>query len=116
MLALADYAEAKRRGWSGGDFKRWCEAPIDGGRVISAGKVARDESQTVRTNRRMYNQRTLPVPRQVDRSGAVFMGSHIRLGTTATVSPRMHFHDASSINGTIYIGYIGRHLTNTLTS
>ncbi|MFI7575884.1 hypothetical protein [Micromonospora sp. NPDC049497] len=84
--------------------------------MISMGKVARDESQTVRTNRRMAAERTLPVPRQVDRRGVVFMGAHIRLGTTATVSPRLYFHDATSIDGEVYVGYIGRHLTNTLTS
>ena len=83
--------------------------------MISSGKVARDESRTVRNNRRMSAERTLPVPRQIDRSGAVFMGTHIRLGTSATVSPRLYFHDAST-DGAIYVGYIGRHLTNTHTS
>ena len=116
MLALADYAKAKQNGWSGGDFKRWCESPAEGGRVISPGKVARDESQTVRTNRKMSAERILPVPRQLDPRGVIFMGAHIRLGTSAMVSPRLYFYDASSIDGAIYVGYIGRHLTNTLTS
>ncbi len=116
MLALADYARAKSDGWSGGDFKYWCESPAEGGRVISAGKVSRDESQAVRTNRRFAAERTLPVPLHVDRSGSVFMGAHIKLGTSASISPRLHFHDASSNHDTIYIGYIGRHLSNTMTS
>ncbi|MEU5909403.1 hypothetical protein [Micromonospora sp. NPDC047527] len=116
MLALADYAKAKQGGWSRGDFKFWCESPADDGRVISAGKVARDESQTVRNNRKMASERTLPVPRQVDPREVVFMGTHIRLGTSATVSPRLHFFDASSVDGKVYVGYIGRHLTNTMTS
>ncbi|MEV4388267.1 hypothetical protein AB0J68_21550 [Micromonospora sp. NPDC049580] len=116
MLAMADYARARRDGWSGGDFKFWCETPAEGGRVISAGKVARDESQTVRNNRRFAQQRTLPVPPGVDPRGRVFMGAHVRLGTLATVSPRLHFHDDSAGSGAIYIGYVGRHLSNTATS
>ncbi|MFY1593629.1 hypothetical protein [Micromonospora sp. WMMD737] len=116
MSALADYAKAKQDGWTGGDFKHWCESPGDGGRVISTGKVARDESGTVRNTRRFSAERTLPVPRQIARSGNIFMGAHIRLGTLATVSPRLHFHDASASNGVIYVGYIGRHLTNPATS
>ncbi|MBE1489012.1 hypothetical protein [Plantactinospora soyae] len=116
LLALADYARAKRDGWSGGDFKQWCESPAEGGKAISIAKVARDESTSVRNNRRFAAERNLPVPRQIDRSGSVFMGAHIKLGTSATVSPRLHFHDASSIDQTIYVGYIGRHLSNTATS
>lgn len=116
LLAFADYARAKQEGWSGGDFKLWCETPADGGRVISAGKVARDESETVRKNKKFASERTLPVPGDVVPDGHVFMGAHVRLGTSATVSPRMHFYDATSSHHAIYVGYIGRHLPNTSTS
>jgi hypothetical protein len=115
LLALADYCKARLDGWSGGDFKFWCESPADGGRVISVGKVVRDESETVRNNRRMARERIFPVPLRVSQTGRIFMGAHIKLGTTATVSPRMYFYDASAVDGQIYVGYIGRHLVNTKT-
>lgn len=114
-LALADYVRAKREQGFAGDFKRWCESPAPGGRVVSVGKVALDESQTVRANRRFAQTRTLPVPVEVDPRGSIFMGAHIRLGSFSTVAPRMHFHDGSIGQRMIYIGYLGRHLPNTLT-
>lgn len=114
LLALRDYGEAKRKADFEGDFKTWCESPGPG-RVIPPGKVARDESKTVRTTRKYASARTFPVPRQIDPSGRSFISAHIKLGQTATVSPRMYFHESPADN-VIYVGYIGRHLPNTLTS
>lgn len=115
LLALADYARASVLGRFARDFKSWCESPPDGEwYAISAGKVARDESLTVRTNRKFGQARMFTVPSTVDPSGKVFMGAHIRLGNSTTVAPRMHFHDASRDGGVIYVGYIGPHLPNTL--
>jgi hypothetical protein len=117
LLALRDYARAKGTGIFAGDFKQWCEAPAGNGRVIPPGKVARDESSSVRANKRFALARTLPVPVEVDPSGRMFMGAHLKLGTTATVSPRMHFYEAVADGRTvIYVGYLGRHLPNSLTS
>jgi hypothetical protein len=62
LLALRDYARTKQSQGFDGDFKRWCESPPGGGRAISAGKVARGESDTVRNNRRLHAMRVLPVP------------------------------------------------------
>jgi hypothetical protein len=116
LLAMRDYARRKREVGFEGDFGRWCQAPPEGCRAVSPGKVAMGESDTVRNNRRMARLRTLPVPIEVDQSGEVFMGAHVRLGQSSTVAPRMHFHDATTDHGTIFIGYIGRHLENTRTS
>lgn len=116
LLALADYAKASKKGEFSGDFKSWCESPPNMDRdAISAGKVARDESSTVRSNGKFHRARVFTVPSEVDPSGKIFMGAHIRLGNSTTVAPRMHFHDASRNNGAIYVGYIGPHLPNTLT-
>jgi hypothetical protein len=43
------------------------------------------------------------------------MGAHIRIGASGQISPRLWFHDATASTGKIYMGYLGRHLTNTLT-
>jgi hypothetical protein len=55
------------------------------------------------------------VPLRVDPAGAIFMGAHFKLGGGDTISPRLYLHDAVDTDGNVYVGYIGRHLTNTLT-
>jgi hypothetical protein len=52
---------------------------------------------------------------EVSRTGEIFMPSHIRLGQSSTVAPRMYFHDASATEHRVFVGYIGRHLANTRT-
>jgi len=117
LRAMADYVRAKRGTGFDGDFKRWCEATPGGGRSLSPGKVARDESDTVHQNPRLARSRYLPVPVAAHPDGRIFMGAHIKLSNSKTVAPRIHFHDASAGSGTtIYVGYIGRHLPNTLTT
>lgn len=116
MLALRDYASAKQNQSFKGDFKRWCESPPSGGRPFSPGKVATGESGTVRHNKRLAAMRTFPVPSTVHPEGKMFMAWHIRLGQQSTVAPRLYFHDDTSRTGTVYIGYIGRHLPNTMTT
>jgi len=100
-----------------GDFKTWCENPPVDAYGIPAGKVARDESETVRSNARWRHQREFVVPAEVDVSKRVFMGAHIRIGASAggQIAPRLYFYDATSQTGRIYVGYLGRHLTNTRT-
>jgi hypothetical protein len=45
------------------------------------------------------------------------MGAHVRIGASAggQVSPRLYYYDATAQAGTVYVGYLGRHLTNTRT-
>ncbi|GAA0488229.1 hypothetical protein Ade02nite_81320 [Paractinoplanes deccanensis] len=115
LLALADYAAASTNNDFAGDFKTWCESPPNGRYAISAGKVARDESPTVRNNAKFSATRVFPVPESVSPSCEIFMGAHIKLGNSTTIAPRMHFLDALRRDGHIYVGYIGPHLPNTLT-
>jgi hypothetical protein len=117
VRALQAYADAKLVKVFTGDFKMWCENPPSDSYAIPAGKVARDESETVRNNAKWRRVREFPVPAEVDSSRRIFMGSHIRVGASASgqISPRLYFHDATSLTGKIYIGYLGRHLTNTRT-
>jgi len=114
LRAMQSYADAK--GFSG-DFKRWCECPPSGSYAIPSGKVARDESETVKNNSKWRHKREFRVPHEVSLSGRVFMGAHIRIGASAggQISPRLHFYDATSSNGKVYVGYLGRHLSNTRT-
>jgi hypothetical protein len=66
-------------------------------------------------NAKWRREREVPVPAEIDSSRRVFMGAHIRIGASATgpISPRLYFHDATAQTGRIYVGYLGRHLTNT---
>lgn len=117
LLALDGYAGAKAADRFTGDFKAWCENPPSGECVIPAGKVARDESETVHNNSKWRRERELPVPPEISESGTVFMGAHIRIGASAggQISPRLHFYDGTAQTGLVYVGYLGRHLTNTRT-
>ena len=44
------------------------------------------------------------------------MKAHFKLASIGMLSPRMYYHDDYANSGKIYIGYIGRHLTNTMTN
>jgi hypothetical protein len=117
LQALEAYAIAKTGNGFPGDFKTWCESPPSGASTIPAGKIARDESETVRNNTKWRRERELPVPAEINPVGIVYMGAHVRVGASAggQISPRLHFHDATAQTGMVYIGYLGRHLTNTRT-
>ncbi|WP_030172372.1 hypothetical protein [Spirillospora albida] len=111
MRAMNDYAEASAAGSFAGGFPAWCKNPPTGAHAISAGKVAPDESETVKNDRKMRRARLLPVPEAVDASGKVFMGAHVRLGGGGGMSaPRMHYADDVKGTGKIYVGYLGPHL------
>jgi hypothetical protein len=72
--------------------------------------AARENSITMQ---QWGNERVLPVPSDVDPSGQTVMEAHFKLGQIGRISPRMHYYDDFTGTGKIYIGYIGRHLTNT---
>lgn len=93
----------------------WCHHPPSGTYAVPAGKVVRDESETVRTNARWRREREFPVPPEIDVTRSLFMGAHIRIGASASgrINPRLYFHDATAQTGHVYVGYLGRHLTNT---
>ncbi|GAA1008160.1 hypothetical protein Aple_071070 [Acrocarpospora pleiomorpha] len=110
-LALQDYAEAVVGHRFNGDFRRWCTEPPSGASAISAGKVKTDESESVQNNQKMRRLRILPVPAEVEPTGRIYMGAHIRIGGGAGMSaPRLHFYDDARGTGKIYIGYLGPHL------
>ena len=44
------------------------------------------------------------------------MEAHFRPTHQDTFAPRMHYYDDTAGTGKVYIGYIGKHLTNLQTS
>lgn len=115
LLALRDFAEAAASGRAGRDFKQWCADAPGGARTISPRKIVRDESKSVKTNSSWRRQRTFPVPEHIDSIRKVFMGAHVRVGGGNTIAPRLHYFDGACVEHGIYVGYIGPHLSNTLT-
>ncbi|MFD8213570.1 hypothetical protein ACFV2U_07505 [Streptomyces sp. NPDC059697] len=115
LLALQDFAEAVASGRANSDFKQWCADAPEGAHVISPRKVVRDESKSVKANGDWSRARTFPVPRHVHPDGKLFMGAHLRIGGGNTIAPRLHYYDGACTDHGIYVGYMGPHLTNTMT-
>ncbi|WP_236238796.1 hypothetical protein [Streptomyces sp. CC228A] len=115
LLALRDFADAAIGGGAHGDFRTWCERAPRGAHTISPRKIVRGESKTVKANPCWRRQRTFPVPEYVHPSRRLFMGAHLRIGGGNTVAPRLHYFDGACARHGVFIGYIGPHLTNTLT-
>jgi hypothetical protein len=117
LRALQAYAEVKAERGFAGDFRAWCmNPPSPGDYIISPNKVKMDESETVHSRPKWRQERIFRVPPEVEPEGRVFMGAHITIGASANgrINPRLYFHDGVLKTGRIYVGYIGRHLTNTL--
>lgn len=114
LLALQDFAAESAAGRADGDFRAWCARRPSGAHCFSAGKVRMKESDTVGGRKEWKRQRTFPVPVEVDRSGFLYMEAHLRIGGGNTVAPRLYFYDDGPHTGRVYVGYIGPHLTNTM--
>ena len=78
--------------------------------IAYGNRHASTESGDVQRNPQLRAPRELPVPAVIDPSERVFMGAHFKIAQSATISPRMHYLDATSRTQKIYVGYIGPHL------
>jgi hypothetical protein len=117
LRALDAYAEARAQTRFTGGFYDWCTRPLPGSPVITPTMVSMKESDSVSANPKYHRARIFRVPAEIDRSGRVFMPSHIKLQAVGSPAPRMHFlDDAGGPTGKIWIGYLGDHLPNTRTN
>ena len=117
LRALQAYAEVKAERGFAGDFRAWCmNSPSPGDYIISPNKVKMDESETVHSRPKWRQERIFRDSPRGEPGGRVFMGAHITIGASANgrINPRLYFYDGVLKTGRIYVGYIGRHLTNTL--
>lgn len=114
LLVLADYVRARTSGdWSQG-VTGYIEHTPDGYRTLPKRKHGAGE--TGATMNRYAHERRFPVPAGVDPSGRAVMTAHFKLGQIGMASPRMYYLDDWTRSGKVYVGYIGRHLTNTHTN
>lgn len=114
VASLREYVRAKRDGAAvGGVHHFLCHRPAgyDG---VSPGKHAHGETAYTRTHH--GKERLFPVPASVDESGSAPMMAHFKLARLGMVSPRLHYLDDTAGTGLVYIGYLGRHLTNRHTN
>ncbi|REF00614.1 hypothetical protein DFJ69_6169 [Thermomonospora umbrina] len=117
LRALNSYAEhsTSPTGFPG-DFYAFCHRPPIGAEPFPANKVAMDESDRVQNHPAWAKERMLPVPPVLDPTGVMLMTAHIKLESRGSISPRIYFVDnTAGPTGQIIIGFIGRHLTNTMT-
>ena len=114
-LALADFVRYRKTGHDCSVFAYLKDSPSDF-RKVPMRKYAATESETVVNSSKWARERRFPVPASVDPSGFTEMFAHFKCPSVGMVSPRLHYLDDVSRTGLVYIGYIGRHLTNTMTN
>lgn len=115
VRVLHDYAASKSRGDFSGSLHMYLnDDRIDGTKCAPVRHASR-ESDSVLQNTSWRAERIFPVPTTVDPSSTVLMDAHFKPTHRDTFAPRMHYYDDTASTGKIYIGYIGKHLTNTQT-
>lgn len=80
---------------------------------LGPNKSASGESK--QTMQQYGDTRRFPVPVNVDPRGEIEMPAHVRLSNGQSGHSRLHYYHDSKSNK-IYIGYVGRHLRNTMTN
>ena len=117
ILVLRDYMRAREAGdFSGGNMHDYLATPPLGYRTCSASRHKSNESDTVKGNEKMRRERTRPVPIEGDPRGEIEMWAHFAPTHSDQNAPRMHYYPDTEKTHKVYIGYIGRHLTNTKTN
>ncbi|GAA4891183.1 hypothetical protein [Streptomonospora salina] len=113
LLALDDYARCKDDGAFSGNVHTYLSNAPQGFRTVGPQTHAARESDTVGKHPRMRRARMLPVPPEISAEQRIYMDAHFRIGSYRSISPRLYYHDATAATGTVYVGYLGRHLENT---
>lgn len=114
VRVLHDYAQARLAGFSGG-LHMYLTSDSVVGTKCPPGQHAAKESQTVLNNAKWRAERVFVVPTTVRKEGSVLMEAHFKPTWRDTFAPRMYYYDDVAGSGKIFVGYIGRHLTNTQT-
>lgn len=116
ILVMRDYClEKTERGFAGSLFS-YLSSDQTRGRKCDPKRFAQTESESVKSNPKWRKERLLPVPVAVAPSKQALMLAHFKTTSKDGVAPRMHIHDDTAGTGKIYIGYIGKHLSNTMTN
>jgi hypothetical protein len=116
LRVLDGYAAARRLG----EFSKGVHAYLDhtppGRPGYSPGAHSTQESEPVERSPKLRMLRVFPVPTVIHPDGVIFMDAHFKIARRGLVSPRIYYYDDASKTGTIYVGYIGKHLPNAHTN
>lgn len=116
VLVLRDYmAECLEHSFSG-NVHMYLKSPDTKGRKCPTQRHRPNESEAVQNNSKMRRERTFVVPTQFEASGRMFMTAHFAPTHRDQNAPRMYYAVDLTNTKKVYIGYIGVHLTNTLTN
>lgn len=113
VRVLYDYAERKTAGLFAGNVHSYLQSDAHDGMRVPLTRHAPGETEA--TLGRWGHERVFSVPEDVHSDGEIAMLEHFKAGQENTFAPRLHYFDDTDSTGKIYIGYIGRHLTNTKT-
>lgn len=116
VRVLVEYAALRKAGIFEGSVYMYLEQDGVEGFKCSPQRHSSRESDSVLQNSRWRAEREFPVPTAVDAAGRALMQAHFKPTHRDQFAPRMHYLDDTKATGKVYIGYIGRHLTNTKTS
>ncbi len=116
VRVLFEYAELRHSGTFTGSVYMYLEQDDVDGFKCSPQRHAAKESDSVLRNAKWRSERVFPVPSAVDPAERMLMEAHFRPTHRDQFAPRMYYLDDISVSGKIYVGYIGRHLSNTKTS
>lgn len=116
IRVLAEYAALRKAGAFEGSVYMYLEQDEVEGFKCSPQRHAARESDSVLQNSKWRSERELPVTTAVDATGRVLMQAHFKPTHRDQFAPRMYYFDDMNSTGKIYVGYIGRHLSNTKTS
>jgi len=114
VVSLCEYARAKKSDKYQGNVHKFLEDQLPGYRCYPLNQHAATE--TGFTKKQYKGTRRFPVPKEIDVSGLVDMYEHFKLARIDNLDQRMHYYDDTTGTGIIYIGYLGTHLVNAMTS
>ncbi|WP_308466294.1 hypothetical protein [Rathayibacter soli] len=112
---LYDYASLKASGAFSGSVRMYLIDESVLATKCPPQRHAAKESDTVLSNASWRAERILPVPTSIAPTGRTLMEAHFRPTHRDAFAPRMYYYDDTDNSGKIYVGYIGKHLTNTKT-
>lgn len=116
VRVLFEYAELRVAGGFAGNVHMYLSDDTADGHKCNPQRHAGRESDSVLANAQWRAERVHAVPTDVDSTGMALMDAHFKPTHRDMFAPRMHYFDDTNNTGRIYIGYIGKHLTTTLTS
>jgi hypothetical protein len=112
IFALREYVRAKADGMAPNGVDHFLRHRPTGYDGVSPGKHARGETSDTMTH--YGHERMFPVPVDVVPEGRIQMVAHFKLARLGRISPRMYYFDDTPRSGCVYVGYLGPHLTNSM--